>query len=331
MSTLVEQRVQRPLPGLSRLAGPAHALKLRPGAGPQLAEGVELAGGLGELVVELGQLLDLDAVDGHGHLSQLAGLLAAGQHGGERLGLARGHPDQGLVEPVEHLPAADLVGDAVGLRVLDRLPVHLGGQVDRDEVALGGRPVGALERGEPLPQRADVLLDLVRGDVGVVDRHRQPVDVGQVELRPDVDLGGEREFLAVVELGDLQVRLAERVDVVLLERLAVQLRDGVVHRLLEHGAAADPLVDDARRDPARAEAGYPDLPGDLAIRPVEVRLQLIERNLDGEPDSGRAQLFDVGLHVGVTPRLPSRAGIVPRPGHRWLRTATGHARLGRQV
>ena len=129
---------------------------------------------------------------------------------------------------------------------------------------------------------------------------------GSVELGPDVHLGGEGELLPVVELGDLQVGLAQGADVAVLQRLAVKLRHRVVDRLLEHRAAAQPLVDDARRDVAGPEPGDPDLLAHLAVSLVEAGLQLLEGNLDGQLDPGRAELLDIGLHGGVTPWSPAR-------------------------
>ncbi len=140
-----QHRVQGPLPCLADLAGPPHPLELPAGGRPELAQGVELARRLGELVVELGQFLDLDALHGHGHLGGAAGQLAAGQFRAEVAGLARGHPGQRLVKAVQHGPGADLVRYAAGLRILDRLAVDGGRQVDRDEVAVGDRAVDALE------------------------------------------------------------------------------------------------------------------------------------------------------------------------------------------
>src|SRR6202034_517636 len=100
---------------------------------------------------------------------------------------------------------------------------------------------------------------------------------------------------------DLEVRLAEREHVVLLQSLAVQLRNRLIDGLLEYHAAAEPLVDDARRHPARPEAGHPHLPAHLAVGLVEAALQLLERNLDGQLHPRWAKLLDVGLHVAVTP------------------------------
>ncbi len=180
-------------------------------------------------------------------------------------------------------------------------PSSARGQVDRRVVAVLGRALGGLEAGEALAQVVQVLLDVLVGDLGVVDGDAERGEVGELELRPDFDLGRERELLAVVELRDLDVRLAEGEHVGLLHGLAVELGQRVVHRLGQHRAAADPHVDDARRNLARAEPGDARLLRHLFVSLVEARLELLEGNLDAQPDTGRAQLFDIGLHGGVTP------------------------------
>ena len=168
-------------------------------------------------------------------------------------------------------------------------------------IGIGIRCELTQQRGVVGPPPALALLDLVGSDHGRVHAHRQPGEVRDLELGPDVHLGGEGQLLAVVQLGDLEVRLAEREHVVLLEGLPVQLGNGLVDRLLQHHPAAEPLVDDARRPPARPEAGHAHLPADLAVGLVEAALQLLERNFDGQLHPGRAKLLDVGLHVAVTP------------------------------
>ena len=129
----------------------------------------------------------------------------------------------------------------------------------------------------------------------------RPCDVGQLELRPDVHLGGEGELLPVVQLGDLQVRLAEREDVVVLQRLAVQLRTASLT------ACSSTTPRPSRWSMTRGGTCPGRKPGirtclrDLPVGLVEAGLQLLERNLDGQLDPGRAELLDIGLHVGVTP------------------------------
>ena len=85
----------------------------------QLVGGVELRGQLGELVVELGQLLLLHLGDLDLDLDVLADQVAADQLGGEGLVVAGAHAGQRLVEALEHAAAADPVGHAADLGALD--------------------------------------------------------------------------------------------------------------------------------------------------------------------------------------------------------------------
>jgi hypothetical protein len=70
---LVEQGVQGEVTRLHHLPHGLVPLQLRPGVGAQLAQRVELAGHLGEVVVQAGHVLGLDAVHGHRHVGLLAG------------------------------------------------------------------------------------------------------------------------------------------------------------------------------------------------------------------------------------------------------------------
>src|SRR5439155_16913212 len=124
-----------------------------------------------------------------------------------------------------------------------RLAVDRGGQVDRDVIAVGDRPLDALQRGEPVLQHGEPLGDLIRGDQGVVHGDGQAGQVGQVELGPDVHLDGEGQLLAVVQVGDLDLGLAEGVYIAFGHRLGVQIGNRVVDRLAEHDITADPAVD----------------------------------------------------------------------------------------
>ena len=111
----------------------------------------------------------------------------------------------------------------------------------------------------------------------------------------------------------------------LLQRLDVLLRQHVVDGLVEHGAAADLAVDDRRRDLAAAEAGDVDLLGDLLVRRVEARLELLEGHLDGQLGPGRAQGLDGALHrcvsFDVSGLLGWSCGCVVRVGATGLEPA----------
>ena len=130
----------------------------------ELGDGVELRGLLGEVVVEVGELLLLDLGDLDLDVDVLADQVAADELGREGLLLARGHAVQRLVEAVDHAAAADLVAHAGQLGAVDDLAVAGRGQVDDHEVAVGRRPLDVGQGGEPLAQRLHLLLDVGVGD-----------------------------------------------------------------------------------------------------------------------------------------------------------------------
>ncbi len=294
---LLEQALEHGVAGLGGLVQPAGVGQSGGHVVAQLVQRVELRRGLGELVVQLGQLLLLDLGDGDLDVGLLALLRAADQGGGEVGRLAGGQTGDGLVETVEHAAGADLVLQALGGRVRQRLAVLGRDQVDGDDVTGGG---GALDHGlgaEPLPQGAQLEVDLLVGDLDRVDRRGQRREVRQVELGAHVDLGGELDQVAVLQLGHLDLGLGQRVQVVLRDGLAVELRQRVVQRLLDDGPAAEPLVDHHRRHLALAEAGDVHRLRDLAVGLVQAGLEVVERHLDDELDPGGAQPVDTAGHA----------------------------------
>ncbi len=102
--------------------------------------------------------------------------------------------------------------------------------------------------------------------------------------------------LELGDLHDLHVGLAERTDVRLRHGLAVEAGQRLVDRVLKHGPAADALVDDACRHLALAESGDGDLLGDVLVRVIDARLELVVLHLDGQLDLGRVQGLDGALH-----------------------------------
>jgi hypothetical protein len=175
-------------------------------------------------------------------------------------------------------------------------PVDRRGQVDLHVIADLGGPLDGLEGGEPLTQGPDLLVDLVLTDLYRVDGHLDPRQVGQGDLGPDVDLGGEPQRLAVGELGDLDRGPAEALDLVLPDGGDDLPRNGVLDGLVEYRTPADALVDHGRRYLALPEARYRDLRGDLPVRLLEARFEFAERHLDGELHPCRAQSLDGALH-----------------------------------
>lgn len=222
----------------------------------------------------------------------------------------------GLVDAVEELAGADGVLHAGRDAVLQDLAVDLGLEVDRHDVALGG---GALDRvggGEALAQLLHGLLDVLVADLDGVDGDLDAGVVRDLDGRADVDLGGEGQQLAVLQLGDVDLGLAERVDRGLVDGLGVELREGVVDGLLQHRTTAEPLVDHSGRDLALAEALDRDLLVDLLVRRVEAVLELLEGHLDSEPNPSRVQGLHGALHGSVS--LVADSGVLLRPPH-WRR------------
>ena len=267
----------------------------------QLVDGVELGGHLGELVVGVGQLADLDGLDGDGDLGVLALVVAGDQLGAELLGLALGQAGDGLVQAVDQVAGADLVGQALGGGLLQLLAIDGGRQVDGDEVAVLD---GALDAGEGAEAGEEVvelgLHGLVVGLEGV-DLDGDVGEVRQLDLGADVDLGGELDDVAVLQLGHVDLGLADDLQVVLLDGLAVAGRDHLVEDLLQDRAAADARLDQLGRGLALAEAGDLDLLRQGLVGLVELGLQLVEGDLDGDLDAGGALLLDGGLHWLHTP------------------------------
>ena len=307
----LEQLGQDLVPGLRALLELLGALGLRGHVGPQLVDRVELRGQLGELVVQLGQLALLDGQDGDGDLGLLTGAVATGQRRGEGRALVGLDPDQVVVHALEHVAGADLVGDA-GDRV-NLLPVDGRGQVDRHEVAGPGGAVDTHEAPEALLQLRQVGVDVLLGHLDVVDVDREAREVRHLDGRANVELGGEGQLLAVLEgdLGDVDLGLRERLEAGLVDGLAVELRERLVDGLLQHGALADALVDDAGGDLAATEAGNLHLLADGLVRRVDARLELLEGDLDGQLDPGRAEVLDGTLHCGCS--MVCARGLWPSP------------------
>ncbi len=293
---LLQQGLQHLVADLTGLLDLLDALDPVPQVFLQLVEGVEFAGQLGEVVIGLRQFALLDRAHGDGDDRFLARMLTGDQVGGEFLGLVDRKPDERLVQALDQLAGADLVGQAGGGCLGHILAVDGGGEIDGDEVAVLDRTLHAGQGAETLAQRLQLLLDVLVTDGERVDGHLDAVVGRQGDLRTHVDLGGERQLLAVLDLGDLDLGLADDLDFGGGDGLAVAARQRIVDDLLEDRAAPQAGLDELGRGLARTEPGDANLVGQRLVGLVEVRLQLLERHLDVDPDPGRAQLLDGALH-----------------------------------
>ncbi|SKU81997.1 Uncharacterised protein [Mycobacteroides abscessus subsp. abscessus] len=294
---LVEQRGDGLVADLVGLRDALAALHLLGEAVLELADGVEFACQLCKVVVGGRQLTLLDGADLDGDLGLLAGELAGGQLGGEHLLLAGLQPDDGLVQAIDQLSGADLVRQTGGRGLLDLLAVNGGRQIDRDEVAVLGGALDALEGAEPGAQRVQLGLDLGVLDGDGLDGDGNSAQVGQLDLGAHIHLSGECQLLTVFDLGDLDLRLAQRLDVGGGDGLAVAGRQGRVDDLLQHRGAADAGLKQLGGSLAGAETGQANLLRQLLVGLGEIWFELCEGNLDVDANPGRAQLFDGALHV----------------------------------
>ncbi len=226
-------------------------------------------------------------------------MVAGLQSAFERGFLAGGQTVKGLVQTVEHGRGAEFVAHA--FLGVDHFAVDLGGQVDVGVVALGGRTVDAHEGAETLTQGFQTLVDVLIGDLGLGDLELHAVKLRQLDVGATLD--GRRELQLGVVLGGLrnglhvELRLGHRVDLLGLKSLGVQLRHALVHGLAGDGAEADALVDDLAGHVALAEAGHVDLLGDFLAGFVEIRVELLRIDGDGELHLGRLKIPDADFHA----------------------------------
>src|SRR5699024_1133398 len=121
------------------------------------------------------------------------GVLAGDQLGGEGGLLAGLHAGQGVVQTLDEGVVADLVGQALGGGLVHGLAVNGGGQVDGDEVALLDLAVNGLQGAEASLQVLQLALDGLVVGLDGVDFYGDVGEVWDLDLRTDVDLGGDRK------------------------------------------------------------------------------------------------------------------------------------------
>src|SRR5690606_30540061 len=173
----VGEQLEELLTGLHGLVVDLDAAGLLAQVLAQLLEGVELGGELSEVVISLGQLAGLHCGHLDGDLRVLTGVLASGERTLVRGLLASAEANENVVETLEHVAGAHLVGGA--LHGVDVVAVNGSGKVKRHEVALSGGAVNANERAEALTQSGQASLDVLIGDLGRGDLDLQRVSGGK--------------------------------------------------------------------------------------------------------------------------------------------------------
>ena len=207
-------------------------------------------------------------------------------------------------------------------------------QVGRDEVA---QLRGPLELGHDLAVPLEVLAEIGL-DVGVADRpdralQREPLVIRQRELRADLDVDLElhRALFGQLDGRDVELRLGDRVELVvlveLLQRRHQQRRLDLVGDLLLE--SLDHQLSGCAPGP---EARYGHVLAEVVERLVELPLDLAARDRDLDVLLARADVADVDLHLQLArPRvrlcrdrlIPHRDGgaglaFLLLGAHRWL-------------
>ena len=291
---LLEQGIHDLVAGGDALTEHARLAELLADVAAQLADGVELARDLGEVVVGLGQLALLDGEQRDGDLRGLTLVVAAEQRRLEVGRLAGGQGVERLVDSLDEFARAELVGDVA--RGIHLFVADGGGEVELHEVARRRRAVDGHQRAEAGAQGLELSLNLIRSDLDRVDLERQALIVRDLELGADVDLDRELQVSAEVvhtwPLGDVGGGTTERAHLLLLGGRAVEGVETLVDRVVQHLGAADALVNDGRRHLALAEARDVDVLRDVLVRVRDARLEFLGRDGDVELDAGCADLLD---------------------------------------
>ena len=170
--------------------------------------------------------------------------------------LARLEADEVRLEARDQPVLADDERHPVARAALERDAVPAALEPDDRPVAVLRRAV--LDRGQDrvlVAQLVDDLVDLVRRDLLDLRREVEVRVVAERDLGPDLDGRLELEGLALLRLDQLHVRVGERDDPLLDDRVAVGVLDQVLDRLVEHGGGSEDALEDRSRGLARPEAG----------------------------------------------------------------------------
>ena len=247
-----------------------------------LLDSVELGKRLGKLIIQRRKFLLGHLRDGHRDVCLLTAEGATDQSRCKGLRFTLLEATDSLVESFKHpgvLTHSESDPAGGGLRQL--LTVLGCGQIDGEDITLLGLTVEFCGGGEPFTEQQDALLHLVvqrrQGIHSGFDRS----EVRKIEVGSDVDLRGELDELAILQFGDLDLRLSKRHCFGLCQSSLVRGLDGSVDGLLKDYPPTETLVDDNGRHFTLAEAWDVDLLCDLLVRLVQMGLEVNERDLYG--------------------------------------------------
>src|SRR5215213_395026 len=269
----------------------------------QLVERVE-AGGVGsQLVVELRQNSRAHLLDGDRELGwsagEVVGAVVVGERHVDRALVARAGADELLLEAGDQAAAAQLDHLVVALAALEQLAVDRPLVVDDDEIVLLGSTLDRLESREVLAQVLELVRDTLLVDLRLPLADLEAGVVAKRRGRTHADLEGERQRLALRRIvAEVELRLSDRHDLCLAERIGVPRADRAANRLVEHVLAPDAADEDRRRDFALAEAGHTRVARESSRGLREALLDLGSGDLGVDADARFGQLCEGGLDGG---------------------------------
>ncbi len=272
----------------------------------ELVERVEVEG-LEPRLGHLGELDPLDVADGQADLPLLAPeggvLVLLGDGDLERAdvaGLCALERGLQLGARAAHDRVAVGDGDPDVLVLFDRLPVHDQLFVDDEEVVgLAGAVRDGDEVGLRLADAVDRLADVEVGDLDLGPLGLDPGVLLQLEGGLDLDGGleGEGSVLLELDLLEVDLRLADGVELLVLDDLLVAGVDEVELGLLHDGLAVL-LLEELPGDLPAAEAGDVDVLVELLVLLFDLEGDLLLGDLELEGELAGPDLGHLGGEIG---------------------------------
>ena len=187
----------------------------------------------------------------------------------------------------------------------NRLALAGPGVVDHGDVAALDRPLDLVEAHPLLAQQVERPLDIRIGHAAQLALNRQALVVGQFELGGGLDGGRELQRLAAVELNLLDVRLAQHIEFLLLDRLAVGLGDELALGLVLDLLLVFPQHHLARRF-ARPKAGQAGLAAEVLHDCFEGFIHLLRFNFHPHELLTRGQTLYCYIHKQAFPLIADK-------------------------
>ena len=218
-------------------------------------------------------------VDGDRRAAKLLLAVVLGQRGLEAARLSRGQPDDAVDDRRDHQLPIQLQLALLAVTAGEHLVAAAHHQRAADDVAGLGGSVDVGELRVAFACFLDRLVDALLGDLGGLPGDAQGEVIAQVDLGLDRDRCGELQGLVALELTEIELGVADRLDPGLVDGAAVKVGDQVIDGLVADGFPADRALHHRGRRLARAEPGNTNPSRQAAQRCLDGGLDLVRRRL----------------------------------------------------